>query len=473
MTAHAPSFPSSIDELTFPSASHNFSHVLSSLKRSHLSVANRLRSIDRDSQFVEHIANAYRLPVIANERCGSWYIPPRIKAGSAYFKSTDGHQGQWSFSMRRLNLQVLEIVGRDGGCVIADSTRRGKSMPDALLKTVPIWCAVFNNLLFGDEKEARPRLFTAEDVVSASEHSQIEERLDAFTQEAMTLQLNVPRLRSQLKKPLRPFWVTPDSSLPDIRSTAKHYHPVVCCTVSHRVHGAEGSENGYIQGAGDDSEGWSHGLTPLVFWKNRSELLNAPEEDLPDLISKLVKQEEIHSGLMVGNDAVLIKPTNSTYVGSLSAVSKNCRFDAVVICSEIASHKISTDTSTVLNKATPLLRLECPGGKLGSRALRRQLHLLSPFLSAQFNNHQNPRILFSCPKDNDLAIGTALVALCLFYGDDGQVDESRLTRGQETSGNMIDKQLIRQRLVWITTAKPSANLSRSTLQAVNSFLMQR
>lgn len=243
--------------------------------------------------------------------------------------------------------------------------------------------------------------------------------------------------------------------------------------MSHRVHGAEVSENGYIQGAGDDSEGWSLGLTPLIFWENRFQLLNTPEEDLPDLISKLVKQEGIRSGLMVSNDAVLIKPTSSTYVGSLSAVSKNCRFDAIVICSEIASHEISTDTSTVLNKATPILRLKCPGGKLGSRALRRQLHLLSPFLSAQFNNHQNPQILFSCSKDSDLAIGTALVALCLFYDDDGQVDESRLTRGQETIGNTVDKQLIRQRLVWITAAKPSANLSRSTLQAVNSCLMQR
>lgn len=118
MTAQASSLPTSVNQLTLSSASHNFSHVLSSLKRSHLSISNRLKSIDRDSQFVEHIASVYRLPVIANERCGSWYIPPQTKAGSAYFKSTDGHQGQWSFSMRRLNLQVLEIVGRGEGYVM-------------------------------------------------------------------------------------------------------------------------------------------------------------------------------------------------------------------------------------------------------------------------------------------------------------------------------------------------------------------
>lgn len=55
-------------------------------------------------------------------------MPPDLKAGSAYFKSTDGHFGQWSFNLRRLNLQVLEIVGREGGGIVVDSTRRGKRM---------------------------------------------------------------------------------------------------------------------------------------------------------------------------------------------------------------------------------------------------------------------------------------------------------------------------------------------------------
>lgn len=39
----------------------------------------------------------------------------RKARGSAYFKSTDGHAGEWNFSLRRLNLQVLEAVGVYGG----------------------------------------------------------------------------------------------------------------------------------------------------------------------------------------------------------------------------------------------------------------------------------------------------------------------------------------------------------------------
>ena len=111
-------FPTSICHLQFPSTVQSFPSTLSSLKRSALSTHNRLRSIQHDSHFVQAMASEYGLPLIANERCGSWYIPPGKKAGSAYFKSTDGHFGEWAFSMRRLNLQILEIIGAAGGCVI-------------------------------------------------------------------------------------------------------------------------------------------------------------------------------------------------------------------------------------------------------------------------------------------------------------------------------------------------------------------
>ena len=40
-------------------------------------------------------------------RCGGW--------GGAYFKSTDGHFGTWSFSLKRLNLGVLSVLGEFGG----------------------------------------------------------------------------------------------------------------------------------------------------------------------------------------------------------------------------------------------------------------------------------------------------------------------------------------------------------------------
>lgn len=108
--------PTTLSDVIFSEqANHNFSKILGDLKRFNLSITNRLRSIEQDSFFVRDVAEALGLPLVANERCGSWYIDPAHKAGSAYFKSTDGHTGQWKFSTRRLNLHLLELIGsRDG-----------------------------------------------------------------------------------------------------------------------------------------------------------------------------------------------------------------------------------------------------------------------------------------------------------------------------------------------------------------------
>lgn len=108
------SFPT-LESLHFPSAQTSISQTLSSLRRSALSVSNRLQSIETDAVFVKEVAEHYDLPLVANERCGSWYIDPEDKVGSAYFKSTDGHTGQWDFSFRRLNLQLLPLACEYGG----------------------------------------------------------------------------------------------------------------------------------------------------------------------------------------------------------------------------------------------------------------------------------------------------------------------------------------------------------------------
>lgn len=113
-----------LSEIIFPEqANHNFSKILGDLKRSNLSITNRLKSVRHDAEFVGQVAESLSLPLVANERCGSWYIDPGRKAGSAYFKSTDGHTGQWKFSTRRLNLHLLELIGRhDGYCQLRNNS---------------------------------------------------------------------------------------------------------------------------------------------------------------------------------------------------------------------------------------------------------------------------------------------------------------------------------------------------------------
>lgn len=108
--------PTSFSSLQFPIASQSLSHTTRLLHQFSQSTHNRLASICQDATFVTHIGSSLGLPIIANERCGGWYVPPESRAGSAYFKSTDGHFGEWAFSKRRLNLQLLDIIGKNQGC---------------------------------------------------------------------------------------------------------------------------------------------------------------------------------------------------------------------------------------------------------------------------------------------------------------------------------------------------------------------
>ncbi|KAI4086988.1 MAG: hypothetical protein LQ344_007116 [Seirophora lacunosa] len=465
-------YPTSFSSLLLPTASVNIFRALSSLSRTSLSISNRLSSIHHDSLFVRQMAERYQLPLIANERCGSWYIPPDIKSGSAYFKSTDGHQGQWAFSPRRLNLHVLDIVEKHGGCIIVDSTRRGKSMPDALSKTVPIWCAVMNSLLFGQNCE-RAGLYTPDEVVSPSEHSQIEARLDTFIEEAKHLHLNLQARRQTFQKPIRPIFVPPTSTLSPA-SCEDSYYPIICLTASSLASSSTTHPPTYVQGAADDSESWSQGLTPSLFWTHKHQLLSTSEDDLPSLIHSLLVAPPSPASSTDADPATLIHPTQSLYIAPLPSTSPltttttSSSWDAIIVCAPTGPFE-QNPTPTTTSPKTQILHLRCPSGKRGSRALRTQWHHVIHFLDALLHDSSSsarppPRILCTCPSGADLSVGVALVILCRFADGEGVL----LSTGREC---VVDKTLVRQRLAWITTARPEANPSRETLQAVNVCLM--
>lgn len=106
-------------DLIFPQNEQpSMSQLMASLKRTTLTIHNRLSSIKTDAEFVDHVSHSYSpRPLVANERCGSWYIPPKRKDASAYFKSTDGHERAWKFSTRRLNLHLIELIEKNDGYV--------------------------------------------------------------------------------------------------------------------------------------------------------------------------------------------------------------------------------------------------------------------------------------------------------------------------------------------------------------------
>ncbi|KKA28395.1 hypothetical protein TD95_000219 [Thielaviopsis punctulata] len=435
----------------------SLSHLLSDLKKSSVSITNRLRSIVHDAAFVEQVAAAYApRKLIANERCGSWYVDVQRKGGSAYFKSTDGHTDAWKMSTRRLNVHLLKTIEEDDGCIIVDSTRRGKKMPDALSKTVPIWCAVLNALLFPNLPSSHI-LHTPPAVVSASEHAQITALLPSFVSSLALVSLDIPSLQRTLTKPLRPLWITPDTPLPspsDTQTIFSSFRPVICCTASARSSAGELSAAGYVQGAADDTEMWAHGLTAPLFWAHRSTLLATPEHDLPALMARLAAAPRTREA------------------AEYREIAPHICVAALPVAAQCAVADGRTCVISLTPDSAPVTKDD--GGrwmargigkhKAASRNLRTALAEIGEFASAFVRSRESARVVVACESGKDISVGTALALSCLLYNDDASL------RPADVQADFT-KTSIRVRLGKIMVDCPDVNPSRNTLQSVNSYLM--
>ena len=269
-------------------------------KQRRADIIAHLRSLDHDARFVTSAHAALgEPPTFANLRCGVWHVPPTVaSSGHCYFKSTDGHAGQWGFSLTRLNMQVaIAAVTCAGGVIIVDSTRSGKRYPDSLSKTVPIWCCVLNRAV------AAARSVSSWDTalllppwVPPSEAAQIEERLAGWVEmlrrPALTPVLS--RLAEVLDRPLRPSWLCPlveaeasyaarASAVQEAAAARGAPFAWVHCVCASEVCTAEEARARasytYIQGAGDDDENWARGLTAVQWWRWRDELIPLAARD--------------------------------------------------------------------------------------------------------------------------------------------------------------------------------------------------
>lgn len=177
--------------------------------------------------------------------------------------------------------------------------------------------------------------------------------------------------------------------------------------------GAELTGNGYIQGAGDDSEGWAHGLTPYLFWKHKSQLLGVKEENMADSIYEII-HAEILVAASHGSDAFKIGSTG-LHVGTLPEAQQVQHYDGIVICSAAPPKWLESEDQALGKRQ--FLHFKCSDGKLGSRSLRTHLPRLQPFMASLATHVQSPKLLFACPTGKDLSVGVALTVLVMFFDD--------------------------------------------------------
>ena len=183
------------------------------------------------------------------------------------------------------------------------------------------------------------------------------------------------------------------------------------------VHNSDMAEGGYVQGAADDSESWAQGLSPTLFWHNRDRLMAASPNEIEELIKEILLSESIGDGqlpqgLNQGPLLKLIKPTTPIYIGDLSILGNPMPvdYDAMVVCNA------KSDPNLEAKYTRKYIHLACPNGKLGGRLLRKELPKMHKVLDTL---QPFRRLLFCCATGRDLSVGAALVALCLYFKNDG------------------------------------------------------
>lgn len=319
------------------------------IKRKQNTVYNALRSIYEDSIFVGEISQLWPdLPLLANLRCGLWYSPKFDN--TCYFKSTDGHCNNWSFNTSRLNLHVALLAGQKGGCILVDSTRKGKRFPDSMSKTIPIWTCVLNQAIqryrnmmrenesikYMDDNSFHVNDRTREEAqtnwdcslhlplwVSKTEKASIENRLEEFTTRLEESGADIASLASSLRKPLRPLWISQKSviwlnEVPDHDSW--DFTPIILVSASspngflQQRTSSEFSWN-YIPGAGDDEESWARGLTPVLFWNHVYDLINSGPDLCNQKVAEIVERDRVYRAQR-GEDAPQISVKSLKSLGS-------------------------------------------------------------------------------------------------------------------------------------------------------------
>lgn len=426
----------------------------------------------------------------------------------SYFKSTDGHIHQWAFSLKRANLHLIDVVQpahadatQPTGCLVVDSTRRGKRYPDALAKTVPIWCAVLNqasSARFGSPScDACPAgIAVPSEWISPSEQRQMEAHLGDWVAMFLDSDLPVPHLT----KPLCPSFVCAPE-IPVIHQLDTHVHHVVLVSVSAPTPPPNAPPT-YVQGAGDDHESWAHGLTPELYWRHARELqaLGTSRAALEQRVDAIVAQARQEGSRRpswfapapagdAGSSSESGPPADAPAVPGtqlcIAARATQWQFSQ----EELNAYALVVHGSRTADAAEPdgqapprptLLQLGVGGGKRGlnafSQALPAAVDAVTEALLANARSKEPRHILLCCENGCDVSGALAVAILAACYDEhrslvggtrpDAEAHE-RLTAHRRA----LSKDTTRRRLQWLVSAVQTASPSRSHLQRVNEYLM--
>lgn len=482
------------------------------IKKQELSLYSCLRSIEEDLRFVEEVRNWYKgVPTLANLRCGLWYTPKA--EGTCYFKSTDGHNNNWSFSLSRLNLHVAKTASANGGCVVVDATRKGKKFPDAMNKTIPIWTTVLNRAICLI-RTARPMQDSASDErkwdtelhlpiwVSSVERNAIEARMDSWVQSLIQVASEeILELSNTLHKPLRPLWISQSSTvwLNEIPEVNEYdFHPIVLVSAS-KVTPCPRRESDwvYIPGAGDDEESWAEGLQPQEFHAHRWELMDAGPLHTSSVVASIAQKgggghnvaQSLH-----GQDRNLMSPftrvvdahhpapTGCLGIKSKTIVRKTSSFTVIGDTGVAVGGRASMDVRADLAQISGIIDLRTAGEEVLNNMKQQPGVLHAPVRPAKFDKHgveraltmavpfalkylqQRESVLVVCDTGVDNSVCVAIAILL-------QARDLKST-STERKCQQITKSMVQEYLAMVCSYCPFACPTRAGLRQVYNFCLR-
>jgi len=339
-------------------------------------------------------------------------------------------------SFRRVSRSHFPCEGVSEFCriVIVDSTRGGKSMPDALSKTIPLWCAVINEAVIKTHKHAQlsswevhGRLNTPPACVSPSEHEQMARLVPGLAKTLIESSFDLPCL----EKPLRPFWITTQVAP---RSLPTNCLPIVCVSASKQVtDGMERRNNdySYIQGAADDEESWSNvritseaivvyrassqGLTSAMFWAHYMDLLLCSRDSILNMIKRIV---ESHCVTSDGEQYQAISAVNGQ-ISLSTLIPLECNAQDLAIIQLRRPHH---DHSVLaISSESQHLTITAHSAKKDQLPFLHQVLPAVDRLGRQWLNGSGRRlIVVDETASYDMAVGVLMLLLGRFFDDNGE-----------------------------------------------------
>ncbi|KAI9294166.1 initiator tRNA phosphoribosyl transferase [Neoconidiobolus thromboides FSU 785] len=446
-------------------------------------LVDRLNSIYVDALFIRDIYTNFllsRFPILANERCGNWYIPSDIRYNdSVYFKSTDGHIGKWDFSLKRLNLNLLSIVNQYKGAVIVDSTQKGKSYPDSFSRTIPVYCAVINlaiyNYLIENNKDNiyqdklklwDKEFYAPHTVVSKNERESILNKLPELYSKLTNSSVDIAKINELIELPLRPVYITMNSNLIDFNQNNQFLHdvpflPLILITASNpnranlKFQNKHQIEFNYIQGAGDDEESWAKGIKWQSYWENVDSILKYKTDDQILSLFKTDSEELRFKSIKNQNNMDFIADSKVA-IGNWKSGDPNNpglrQIDLVINCCD------QEYTAEKFNQKYLFLNIK--EGKKGKEELFQSIDKVLKYL--QNNSEHVKSILCHCIQGKDRSVGIALAILLRFMGEDGKLNFQLKQR-------TVDKQEMKNLIIHLLNYRPNIMPTRSTIKKVIAY----